>query len=298
MTSGGEATTRITASGNTVLATAESLSEGVDAGKGTVRITSVRSHATTTYTEGSAKPTTETGLEVDGLKIGDVTFGVGPKGFVVLGQPVPYSAADVDKLIAQLLAPTGIHLRFVQAQPIVGGAQAAALEITTTSPPGPNSATGTLTLRLGGASSAISVGEAALPPPPLGAVQPIAPPPPAAAAPIFTTGPDGGPSSSPPGGGGSGTGFGTVGNRAGGSYATGGTTGSVLDDATLAAGPVATDTPGVNGVTGPADLAARVAPRKVTHIRTVYGFLASAAALMFLVGMAWAGRGDRAWMAS
>jgi hypothetical protein len=90
-----------------------------------------------------------------------------------------------------------------------------------------------------------------------------------------------------------------VSNRAGGGYATGGTTGSALDDATLAAGATTATSPGVTGATGSADLAARiVTPRKVSHIRTVYGFLAAAAALMFLIGMAWAGRGDQAWMAS
>jgi hypothetical protein len=300
MTSGGEATTRITASGSTVLASAQSLTEGVDAWKGLLCITSVRSHATTTYTQGSDKPVSDTGLEVDGLKIGDVSFGVGPKGFVVLGQPVPYSAADVDALVGQLLGPSGVRLRFVEAQPIVGGAQAAALEITTTSPPGPNGATGTVTLRLGGASSAISVGEAALPAPPLGAVEPIAPPPPSPAAPTFITGSDaGGVAPTRPGGGGGAGTTDTVSNRAGGSYATGGTTGSALDDATLATGPAAAPTgPASIGAAGSADLAARiVAPRKLSHIRTIYGFLAAAAALMFLVGMAWAGRGDRAWMA-
>jgi hypothetical protein len=298
MTSGGEATTRIAASGSTVLATAGSLSEGIDAGKGTLRITSVRSHAKTTYTTGADQPVTETGLEVDGLRIGDVSFGVGSDGFVVLGQPVPYSAADVDALIGQLLAPSGVQVRFVKAQPIVGGAQAAALEVTTTSPPGPTGASGTLTLRLGGASSAISVGEGALPPTPLGAVEPLAPPPPAPAAPTFATGPDAaGLSPIRPVGGNPDQGG--VGSRAGGSYATGGTTGGGLDEATLAAG--ATSTPpgatGLTGVTGSADLAARVVvPRRVSHIRSIYGFLGAAAALMFLVGMAWAGRGDRAWM--
>jgi hypothetical protein len=54
----------------------------------------------------------------------------------------------------------------------------------------------------------------------------------------------------------------------------------------------------VTGATGSADLAARIAaPRRLSHVRTVYGFLAAGAALMFLVGMAWAGRGDRAWVA-
>jgi hypothetical protein len=311
LTSGGEATTHITASGSTVLARAESRSEGVDAGQGALRITSVRSHATTTYyLQGSGQPVTDTGLEVDGLKIGDVSFGVGPKGFVVLGQPVPYSAADVDGLIGQLLAPSGVHLRFIEAQPTVGGAQAAALEITTTSPPGPNGATGTVTLRLGGAASAISVGEAALPAPPLGVVEPPAPPPPSPAAPIFATGPGAGGLSSPrPGGGGAGTGYG---NRAGGSTTADDARGFYLpspDDArglylpspeatTLAAGPASPTTPGVSGATGSADLAARIAtPRRLSHVRTVYGFLAAGAALMFLVGMAWAGRGDRAWVA-
>ena len=305
LTSGGEATTRITASDATVLATARSLSEGVDAGKGALRISSVRSHATTTYRQGADQPSTETELEVDGLKIGDVSFGVGPKGFVVLGRPVPYSAADVDKLIGELLAPSGVHLRFVGAEPIVGGAQAAALEITSTSPAGPNGATGTLTLRLGGAASAISVGEAALPSPPVGAVEPLTPPPPAPAAPRFRTGPDAGvPSSSGPSGGASAGGSAFRTNRGGGSFATGHTGSGALADASIAAGaPAATNSAAsdlaATGVTGSADLAARfTVPRKVSHIRTVYGFLAAAAALMFLVGMAWAGRGDRAWVGS
>jgi len=295
MTSGGEATTRITASGSMVLATAQSLSDGVDVGKGTVRITSVRSHATTTYTRGSDKPLTETGLDVDGLKIGDVSFGVGPKGFVVLGRPVPYSAADVDALIGQLLAGSGVHLRFVGAQPIAGGGQAAALEITTTSPPGPNGATGTVTLRLGGAASAISVGEAALPAPPLGAVEPPAPPPPSPAAPTFHTGPAAAPSSTVPGGRGAAPRLSGLDRAAGSSSPAGPTAGPVVD-AALSAAPPASTAPALSGIPGAADLAARVvAPRPASHIRTLYRFVAAGAALMFLAGMAWAGRGDRAW---
>jgi len=303
MTSGGEATTRVAASGSTVVAAAQSLSEGVDVAKGTVRISSVRSHATTTWTQGSATPVTDTGLEVDGLKIGDVSFGVGPKGFVVLGRPIPYSAADIDALVGQLLQPSGVHLRLVDARPIAGGAQAAALEITGTSPPGPNGATGTVTLRLGGAASAISVGEGPLPPPPPAVVEPIVPPPPPPAAPTFATGAGaGGPSSTGPANAGRGAGYAAVGNPAGGSSPTGGTAGSGLDAAALGPGsiaPAGPAGPAGNGVSGSADLAARVvAPRRVTHIRTIYGFLAAAAALMFLVGMAWAGRGDRAWPVS
>lgn len=296
MTSGGEATSRITASDNAVVATAVSRSEGIDAGNGALRITSVRSHATTTYATGADKPVTETSLEVDGLEIGGVSFGVGPDGFVVLGRPVPYSAADVDALIGQLLAPSGTRLRFVGAEPIVGGAQAAALEITTTSPPGPNGATGTLTLRLGGASSAIAVGEAALPPTPVGVVEPLTPPPPAPAAPTFATGPDGAPVRSAPLPVAAGDAGGPLtGGVPGGPFAgparmdAAGSAGAVAAGGSAA--PAATALP----ATGSADLAAQVLPRKVSHVSTLYRFLAAAAGLMFLAGMAWAGRGDRAW---
>jgi hypothetical protein len=310
LTSGGEAATRVTASGDSVVATAASRTDGVDAGGGALRITSVRSRATTTYTSGSDKPVTETALEIDGLKIGDVSFGVGPEGFVVLGQPVPYSAADVNALIDQLLAPSGVKLRFAKAESIVGGAQAAALEITTTSPPGPNDATGTFTLRLGGASSAIAVGEAALPPTPIGAVEPLTPghdeepAPPAPSAPIFATDPGAAtfPAPRPLTGGDLGAGYGGVGNL-GTPYASASAVasaiGSAVDGAAAATATSAPTAAGVTGGTGSADLAAQVVlPRRVSNIRTVYRFVAAAAALMFLLGMAWAGRGDRAWTGS
>ena len=298
LASGGEATTRIVNSGTAVTATADSLSEGVEAGKGVLKIASVRSHATTTWTPGGGPPATDTGLTVDGLRVGDVALGIGPRGFIVLGQPVPYSAADVDKLIDGILAPSGVHLRVVAAEPIAGGARAAALEITTTTPAGPNGATGTLTLRLGGASAGIAVGEAALPSPPLGAVEPLTPPP-AAGPPVFS--PTAGSTAVPPV---APSGSGTL---------------SALvpeEDAAVPSGPQAVS-PGagqsptngvppalspnaggaVNGAT--ADLAARVvSPRKVPRIRAVYGVLAAAAALMFLLGLGWIGRGERAWVVS
>ncbi|HVW33121.1 MAG TPA: hypothetical protein VHL53_11320 [Acidimicrobiia bacterium] len=297
LTFGGESRTHITSAAGHVVALAESLSEGIEAGRGALRISSVRSHATTTWTPGGGPPATDTGLEVDGLRAGGVAFGVGPQGLVVAGQPVPYPAGDVNKVVDGLLAPSGVHLRFVAAEPIAGGARAAALEIVTTTPPGPNGATGTLTVRLGGASSGIAVGEAALPPPPLGAVIPVAPPPPAAGPPVF----------SPPAGSGAGTPAPSSGARPAGSVPAaalsapspfaGGTGDATGEAATGNGAAPAAGTGRDRGAT--ADLAARVvAPRKVRRIGTVYGVLAAAGALMFVLGMAWAGRGDRRWAGS
>ncbi|HET9772211.1 MAG TPA: hypothetical protein VFS16_15060 [Acidimicrobiia bacterium] len=162
--SGGEATTSIATDGSTVTATADSLSEAISLGGGALRIGSVRSRSVTTFADGADAPKTETSLVVDGLAAGDVRFGVGPEGFVVLGQPVPYSPKDAQALLDQILGPANLSLRFVKAEPLTGGGRAAALEIVTNQahPPFPAS---NVTLRLGGASSAVSLGEGPLPVP-------------------------------------------------------------------------------------------------------------------------------------
>jgi hypothetical protein len=160
--SGGEATTSIKVDGGTVTSTADSVSEAVALGGGALRIGSVRSRSVTTYTDGAEAPKTETALVVDGLSAGDTRFGVGPGGFVVLGQPVPFAPKDAHALLDQILAPAGLSLRFVPAQPLTGGSSAAALEIVSKQPQ-PQFPASNITLRLGGASSAVSLGEGPLP---------------------------------------------------------------------------------------------------------------------------------------
>lgn len=144
-----------------VTATAATLTEGLRIGD-TLRIASVRSRSVTVRTAGEPEGKTETQLVIDGLRINDQPFGFGPGGFTVAGTPVPVPAAEVNKVANQALAPAGITMRFLQAAAVPGGAVAPVLEITAPHKlPFPGEPTGTLVVRLGGATSSVTNAEAA-----------------------------------------------------------------------------------------------------------------------------------------
>jgi len=296
--SGGEAATSIKLGGGAVTSTAESVSEAVTLGGGTLRIGSVRSRSVTTYTDGEDAPKTETALVVDGLAAGDTRFGVGPDGFVVLGQPLPFSHKDAQALLDQILAPAGLSLRFVPVQPLSGGGSAAALEIVVKQPQ-PQLPSSIATLRLGGASSAVSLGEGALPlptPDVTGGGAPVVAPGPApstASGAVLSVQPaDNRPAaivalpdrivpdaSADPGG----ALFPPV---------PFGTASSEIDES---ATPMHVSRPSAGGTS----LAAQpiVRPREIGSSRLLYGILGGAAALMLLIGGAVARRGGAvAWL--
>lgn len=140
--------------------TGETVNEALQAGQGALRIASVRSRSVTTYTAGAPEPATETQLAVEGGSVGGTTFGYGPQGLVVgtNGVPVP-TAAGLDQLNAAL-KPAGISIRFVNGQKVVGGATADALELRMQqASPGSGIPGGIVTVRFGGATTAVTVGK-------------------------------------------------------------------------------------------------------------------------------------------
>ena len=169
---GTEAATSVVAGDDSVVATATSLAEGLTLGQGLLSIGSVASRSVTTLAVGQAA-VTGTDLTVTGLRVGDKRIGVGPAGFELLGTPVPLSSADVEKVVNGTLAPAGLRLHFVAPQSVAGGAQAAALEIVSHQAP-PNMPASDVTIRLGGALSAITRGEGTVPLPDTGSLPPAA----------------------------------------------------------------------------------------------------------------------------
>lgn len=304
-TSGGQATTSISADGAQVTSTAESVSDAISLAGGALRVASVRSRSVTTFTSGADKPETATSLQVDGLAAGDTRFGVGPDGFVVLGQPVASPARDAQALLDQILAPAGLSLRFVQAQALTGGGQAAALEIVSNQPQ-PEFPSSRISLRLGGASSAVSLGEGPLPGPP--ADLPGAIPPPAASNPAGSPEPSGEPAPATPAPAtapaplplsdafGSGT---PVAASAPGLPALPALTGPDGTATGHEAVSTAATAPAGAPAPGTRELVAQpiVRPRKVGATRVVYGLVGAGAALMLLLGGAITKRGGAAaWL--
>jgi hypothetical protein len=306
--SGGEATTAIVVDGTTVTSSAESLSEAISLGGGALRIGSVHSRSVTTYTDGGAAPETKTSLVVDGLTAGGTRFGVGPDGFVVLGQPVPAAGKEAQAVLDQILGPAGLSLRFVQAQALPGGGQAAALEIVSRQPQ-PQFPSSTISLRLGGASSAVSLGEGPLPvpvadvpeagtvtPPPNGDIPPGGDDPadvPAASSTAAAADPGSvGPTPS----------AGSF--RASTSALPPGAV-SLAPDAfgPPAEGPLGSDAsvgslPASGSGAGATELAVQpiVRPRKIGAARLIYGLVGAGAALLLVLGGAITKRGRTAWL--
>ena len=174
LAAGTSATAAVVAENDSVVATASSLTEGLTLGDGILSLGSLASRSVTKLSAGH-EPVTETELTVSALRVGDKRIGVGPAGFELLGTPVPLPSADVAKLIAATLAPAGLQLRFIAPETIAGGARAAALEIVSHQAP-PNIPASDMTIRLGGATSAITFGEGTVQLPDTGSLPTDSPP--------------------------------------------------------------------------------------------------------------------------
>ncbi len=172
--SGAKAVTTALVEGDTVTVIGESVNEGLNFGNGALRIGSVRSRSVTTFKAGEANPVTTTEFTIDGGAAGGSSFGYGPEGLVVAGQGVPIPAGSALDQLNAGLAPAGVSIRFVGAEKVVGGASADALEIRLAGQaPIPGTPPGIITVRFGGATSAITIG--------LGSENNIVPPVPGAA---------------------------------------------------------------------------------------------------------------------
>jgi hypothetical protein len=157
--SGAKAVTTALVEGDTVTVVGESVNEGLNFGNGALRIGSVRSRSVTTYKSGQTAPVTTTEFAIDGGAAGGSNFGYGPEGLVVAGQGVPIPTGSALDQLNTGLAPAGISIRFVGAEKVVGGASADALEIRLAGQaPIPGTPPGIITVRFGGATSAITIG--------------------------------------------------------------------------------------------------------------------------------------------
>ncbi|MCA1845633.1 MAG: hypothetical protein LC792_21050 [Actinobacteria bacterium] len=281
--------------GDAITVKAETRNEALQIGGGALRIASVRSLSTTTHRPDQPNPASHTELEVVGGSAGAYTFGYGPGGLVVASQGVPIPASQGLAQLNQALAPAGVSLRIVGGQESPAGASADTLEITAAGQaPIPGTPPGVVRLRLGGASSSISLGQSLGLGDPAGAVGDIgATPPetPAAAEGAPATAPQAAPLFTPEGadvrtGGASST----FGSSAGAGLSGGG-------EASLASGPSADTT--ATEPTAPSQTVDGVAasavpiyqPRRLAADGFLYGALLAAAIALLVVAGLWRGKG-------
>jgi hypothetical protein len=152
---GSISTTSIKPDGGKLVATAESLTDGLAVGP--LKIGSVYSKSVTTFAPGEAAPKTTTEMRLDGGAVGDQHFSFGPKGLSVTETGVPVPVAEGLTSLNAALKPTGLSVRFLDPQPIAGGAQAGTFEVTATRDIA-GSGAGVLRMRFGQATSAIVPG--------------------------------------------------------------------------------------------------------------------------------------------
>ena len=144
--------------------TARAVSTADSLSLGPLTIGRVRSQSVTTYRRGTEAPVTATELAIEGGRAGDVVFSFGREGFQFSQSGIPFPAGQGVTMLNQVLAPAGMSVRFHEASPLQGGAIAAAFEISSVADV-PGAGKGTFTIRMGGASSFISLaglGEAPL----------------------------------------------------------------------------------------------------------------------------------------
>ena len=159
--SGAASTTSVTASAEEVVATAESLSEGIRIGD--LTIGSVRSKSVTVYKPG-AQPVTTSETLVEGGKVGETSFSFGPKGLTIAQNAVPIPAGDGLATLNKTLAPAGLSVSFDDVTELVGGKQTAAFVVRSQHPsPVPGAKEGILTLRFGQALSGVVAADTAAP---------------------------------------------------------------------------------------------------------------------------------------
>jgi hypothetical protein len=153
----------------------------------------VHSKSVTTFTPGESAPKTTTEMRLDGGAVGDQRFGFGPKGLTVTETGVPLPVSEGLASLNEALKPAGLSVRFLDPEPIAGGAQAGTFEVTATRDIA-GSGAGVLRMRFGQATSAIVPGGDYL-----SSLPPVESPPVQEPSPVPAAGPDpgeGGPSGS------------------------------------------------------------------------------------------------------
>jgi hypothetical protein len=155
--SGATSVTTVTATREEVVATAESLSQGIRIGE--LTIGTVRSRSVTVYKPGSPPVTTSETL-VEGGRIGETSFSFGPKGLTVAQNAVPIPAGEGLAALNKGLEPSGLAVSFADVTELVGGKQTAAFLVRSKHPsPVPGAREGILTFRFGQALSGVIPGE-------------------------------------------------------------------------------------------------------------------------------------------
>jgi hypothetical protein len=140
--------------------TAESVSNGISVGGGTLRIATVESRSVSTYVPGQDKPTTTKQLHVEGAKIGDTPVTIGPDGVHAGGSGIPVPFGQGNEQLNQALAQSGISVRTASSTGKSGGVDDI-LEIRSKHPvpnPGGGTLEGTFVVRYGGTTTGIVVG--------------------------------------------------------------------------------------------------------------------------------------------
>ena len=155
---GSRAVSRVTAEGDTVTSSAETLDEAISLGDGALQIGRVSSRSVTTQT-GDAAPTTTTELTVVATAIGGLSLASGPDGLTVAKQGVPLPTNDGLEQVNKALEPFRLTVRFVEPKNIVGGASAAVFEVESKQPPPNPEIPGTnIRFAFGGAISSVTTG--------------------------------------------------------------------------------------------------------------------------------------------
>lgn len=142
----------------TLLATAESLVEGLSINDGLLTIGSIRSTSVTTLPPGGHPETKQT-LEIRGAKVGDTPVSIGPGGVTLASASVPAPPSGAAAALNSVLEARGLTVHIVESRDTNGGRQGAMLEVRSTEPvPAPGSPKGTMTLNFGAVSTSVLVG--------------------------------------------------------------------------------------------------------------------------------------------
>ena len=151
---GTRASTSVATTGEATTATAENVNEALDVGEGALRIAYVRSRSVTTETRNERRRT-DTELVVSAAAADGMTLDYGPDGLVVGGKKA-LPASEGLEAFNKALEPAHLAVRIIPAEKIAGGESAAVLEIISDQPPPNGEIPGSvMTLRLGGATSAV-----------------------------------------------------------------------------------------------------------------------------------------------
>lgn len=145
----------VTVEENGLTAKATSIAQALAVGPLSIGL--VRSESVTTYRPGEANPTTTTQLIVQGGRVGDMTFDIGRDGLKVADAALPVPSGDGLTALNSALKSAGLAIHLGEATKLQGGASAQTFEIVQMGDV-PGAGGGVFRLRLGGATSFVSLG--------------------------------------------------------------------------------------------------------------------------------------------